>query len=66
MGRNGHEVTIHECPVLKTTIDFGLLPFGKIWVCRHCKEELNAALDSNILNDDVTVDIRRQNQNVSK
>lgn len=46
MGRNGSEVAIHECPVLQKRIDFGLLSFGRVWVCRYCKQELNVALDS--------------------
>lgn len=46
MGRNGNEVAIHECHVLRRIIDFGLLPFGRLWICRYCGEELNAAIDS--------------------
>ena len=51
LGRNGNEVAIHECPIAGRTIDFGLLPFGRVWICRYCGKELNAAIDGQSQND---------------
>ncbi|MDO8610386.1 MAG: hypothetical protein Q7R95_07590 [bacterium] len=50
MGRNGYEVQ-HYCEILKKIIDFGSLPFGQIYICRYCKQELNAAINPTYLND---------------